>query len=112
MMTRSGSVFVVVDQNGDGEWESFVVVSWSVDEGNTNAGSFREVVDVEEVIRVLVVFEWDSQRFRRFWFGFCFCSYSCFFSFSYPYPYSCSCSCSSPFPCSSSNPSSDFHRIS
>ena len=111
MMTRSGSVFVVVDQNGDGEWESDFVV---VNEGNVSVGSFRTAVDVEEVMRVLVVFEWDSQKFRRFLFDFCFCFYSYFFSFSCPYPYSCSCSCScsSLFPYSSSNSFSDLHRIS
>lgn len=111
MMTRSGSVFAVVDQTGDGERESsFAVVSWGVDEGSMNAGSFRGVVDVGEVMRVSVAFEWDSRNFHRFWFDFCFCSYSWFFFFSYPY--SCSCSCSSLFPYSSSNSFSDLHRVS
>ena len=109
MMTRSGSAFVVVDQTGDGERESdFVVASWSVNGGNMNAGSSRRVVDVEEVMRVLVAFEWDSRTIHRFWFD--FCSYSCFFSFSYPC--SCSCSYSSLFPYSDSNPFSDSHRVS
>jgi len=111
MMTRSESVYAVVDQTGDGEWESsFVVVSWDVDEGNMNPESFRAAVDVEEVMRLSVVFERDSQSFHRFWFDFCFCSYSCFFPFSCSC--SCSCSCSSLFPCSSSSSFSDLNRIS
>ena len=107
-MTRSGSAYAVVDQVCDVERESgFAVVSWSETGGNTNAGSFRGGVDVEEVMKVLVVCGWDSQFFHRFWFDFCFCFW--FVSF---YPYSCSCSCSSLSPCSGSNSSSDFHRIS
>ena len=108
-MTRSGSALEVV---GDGEQErGFVVASWSVNGGNTNAGSFRRAVDVEEVMNVLVVFWWDSRIFHRFWFDFCFCFW--LFSF-YPCSYSCSCSCSdsSLFPYSNQNSFSGFHRIS
>lgn len=104
-MTRSELALAVVDQVGDGEQgSSFVVVSGGGGGGNESAGSSRGAVDVEEVMRVLVVFEWDSRNSRRFWFDFYFCS--CSFPFSCP----CSCFCSYSSPFSGSNPSSDFHR--